>query len=705
MNKRQLRFVQSKSRAICLIAPPGTGKTTAILERCLYRQRRTLLLTFTKAAAAELKQRLEDRKEFKKIRDLVSVSTLNAWGNEQLKLSCPGFRLVTDPHGFRDAIRKIDDVTRGFRRVNKTLGNQFTQLSRAKQLMEALDCFKQWGFRHDRETTQRKWAKHARRVRQFDRNGILQAQVGRLQTAGFIGKSAEQEFIELGSGPRFHDEFGRFWLQATSRLAEEKRFTFDDQKYWPMLSTLDRSAKKEFPALNERWQDIVVDEFQDINLLDLELLKALRTLHKTEVTLVGDDDQAVFEFRGACPEFLIDPDKHLSPTKTRYRRYTLTRNYRSPRNLVKHAKRLIQPNTLRVKKSFQVESCTDIPIDLLKQPNLRASVEHVLTLVDSARRDGESLAVVGRLRGQLLPFQIALAERQIPFETPDELNVGLSEAFEKLLQHLGRRAAANECRVGIEPVEDLLSLLQDIWRNRLPAQDVKALRRYFAGLACGESPPQTLAESVRHLRGFPGATVQTRRSTTELRNGWRILSRFVQAKTVTQTVAVIAKFFDRLKPHYERSLQDVYFADPPLEYLADFAVAYGDDFRRFDRVLKQVLGRLIAVGDRVARNRERPAVHLLTATRCKGMEFDRVVMLGANEGFWPHFWKGQEDSLVLEQERRLFYVALTRVRRHLTILVDAKNRQGKLTPSRFLRDMRLRPRRARPSSKPSGEGN
>ena len=93
-----------------------------------------------------------------------------------------------------------------------------------------------------------------------------------------------------------------------------------------------------------------VDEFQDVNPLDIALVKAIVERNRATVTIAGDDDQAIFEWRGATPEYILNPERYFdSPFTT----YILGVNYRSPHNSVDHSQRLIANNERRVPKQIK----------------------------------------------------------------------------------------------------------------------------------------------------------------------------------------------------------------------------------------------------------------------------------------------------------------------------------------------------------------
>ena len=132
--------------------------------------------------------------------------------------------------------------------------------------------------------------------------------------------------------------------------------------------------------------------------------------------------------------------------------------------------------------------------------------------------------------------------------------------------------------------------------------------------------------------------------------------------------------FDGLKKNYSRSLEDLYYKDPPLASLLDFAQQYGNDFDGFyddfNRAIEKT--RCDKELSDILIDKSQPRIILSTALRVKGQEFDNVIILNANDGVWPKLIKTQQTTrkMDMESERRLFYVATTRVKNVLYFAED-----------------------------------
>ena len=166
----------------------------------------------------------------------------------------------------------------------------------------------------------------------------------------------------------------------------------------------------------------------------------------------------------------------------------------------------------------------------------------------------------------------------------------------------------------------------------------------------------------------------------------------LQAESVADTIRALSLHFEGLQRDYGKSLDDIFFLDPPFLHLAEYATPYGSDFAAFYRDIEKAATTLARLPSDAEADQHGPApwnapVHLMTALRAKGKEFDNVVVLDCNSDIWPSPFAITEREL--EAERRLFYVAITRPRRRLYLLVDGTILGRASSPSPYLAEMGL----------------
>jgi len=430
---------------------------------------------------------------------------------------------------------------------------------------------------------------------------------------------------------------------------------------------------------------VLVDEFQDINPLDLHLISRIVDLHGAKLTIVGDDDQAIFEWRGATPNFILDPARHFDRSFTTY---ILERNYRCPRNLVICSQQLIINNKRREVKRVVPMQDRDAEIEIIRRPSFTDTIDAVMQEVrEFLKRDdpGAKLAVLSRKRAQLIPYQIIMASENLPFCAAEDLQIFLSDAFDKLVQALQVSIFARSGFRSPTIVDDVVRLCDLVKRYPLKSAEKEGLLRHLRA-----ARPKSYDEAADAVENFGGPLKGPNDDRATSRAFANAIRAIAHAPTVQRAIEFLGSSFSGLGADYGKSQEDIFFADPPFLYLAEFAARYGDDFQRFlDDIdqAKATLVRLPGEDDEAAASElwRRP-VHLMTALRAKGKEFDTVVILDANDGIWPLRAQTQAQ---LESERRLFYVAMTRAKRRLLATVSGRLADQPALPSPFLAEAGL----------------
>ena len=226
--------------------------------------------------------------------------------------------------------------------------------------MTVMDNLKSMGFVHTRDINRSLYQERLESLAQQGLAWRIDEQFELLTDLGVLDRPKRGDMEGPSTSRRdFYDRFFTFWRKATARLLEESTFTFEDQKYWNYLDIEADAADGKTqtgPAGAARYDHIMVDEFQDINPLDMALIKAISQRHRATLTIVGDDDQAIFEWRGATPEYILHPEQYLGAS---FDDYHLQVNYRSPKNIVEHSQSLISNNKNRVSKRVKAAEGAD----------------------------------------------------------------------------------------------------------------------------------------------------------------------------------------------------------------------------------------------------------------------------------------------------------------------------------------------------------
>ena len=362
----------------------------------------------------------------------------------------------------------------------------------------------------------------------------------------------------------------------------------------------------------KRFQFILVDEFQDSSKVMVELVRLLTNEHRN-IWACGDDDQIVHEFRGAKPDVFINFEQYFNGD---LQTITMNQNYRSSKNILDAANRLISHNQIRVKKAMTTNNSNGEPIRVLEARDELAEAaliaEEVSRLRDTNVKYSE-IAVLARVHRLMPLIEVALLKSGIPYASRNG--------------HLFNRVE----------VKAVLATMKYLFTNEATkGLDVKKVSRLRKEL-------------------FPGPALLT------LKDAFDIASCYV----LTKSPGSLAEDEQTLTKAYLDAFEQV--------------VAEHDDFNE-----------LVLNIDTVLRLRDKSivGVHLLTIHQSKGLEFDAVIIPGANEGILPHFNAIGKISSI-EEERRLMYVATTRARNHL-VIIHRKRQDGQTTlPSRFIGEMNL----------------
>lgn len=391
----QLGIIRATEPLIRLVAPAGSGKTQTVVNRILKlastgtRPDRILCLTFDNSAATALRDKLgEHATALGGVTQDFAITTLNAFG----------FRLLRDifPQE-RKAVLETGRAWRLLSEVKKALASAPGGASRHGALPETLRLrfYLEFFSLLKNET--------------FDPRS-LPAQ----QLADFMltSPTAEAWFT-----PGMTTETKRLVIQAVhwmyksyeTRLQREVRLDFDDQKLRALVCL--QNAPEALARVQQRYDEIIVDEFQDINKLDFEFIR--RIAGQARLIVTGDDDQAIYGFRGCSPSYIIDLAKHLNRTVTTYE---LRRNYRCPKNIVDHSTRLIRNNTWRLEKNPIAHRPENASIKVVESTTATAEAKALATTIQRIRGKNADLqlkdfAVLYRTNAQSLPIQLPRISR------------------------------------------------------------------------------------------------------------------------------------------------------------------------------------------------------------------------------------------------------------------------------------------------------
>ncbi|WP_164491682.1 ATP-dependent helicase [Staphylospora marina] len=602
LNGPQREAVTAADRHVVVFAGPGSGKTTVLTRRVLYLLQQgadpaeLMVVTFTRAAAAEMKRRLGQ----------IAGDGVRRW--------CIG----TFHSLFLMLLREAGE------RIPPLLG----ETDQARLVRSVLA---EKGFPSDDESV-------SERV----------SQIGLCKSMGILpGRLKVKEERNI----RFRELFQEY---------EERKRRAGVWDYDDILITVLRrlTASETAREWTGRFEHILVDEFQDINQVQYEAVKRLAGT-SGGLFVVGDDDQAIYGFRGSDPRFMLRME-HDFPG---IRKVLLRTNYRSTEEIIQAGERLISRNRMRQAKPREGTGIRG-PEPILWQPeDEEQEAEWVLRQLT----DGTESAVLFRTTTQARALIDLLVRKNIPFFAyPGESSFYRKWQVQDVLAYL---------RTALRP-DDSESLSRIINRPQ----------RFVNGEDCLAAAKQRARETgislLECLPGLFGLSRRQAKAMEQLVNHVRQLRRMSAKKAVRAVRHAVG--YDRwMETFCEQTGNDPSAFAEPLEELERAAEAF-----------PSVEGFLDHVG-KVEQALENPCpdspIKLMTLHKSKGLEFDRVFIIGLQAAVFPHrrALAGSESRIreAWEEERRLLYVGITRTRKEL-ILSAAKHRLGKRVGiSPFVREL------------------
>lgn len=694
LDKSQQQFCDTPPGHVRLLAPAGCGKTLSLLFRCVAlankAKPRFLIVTFTVAAKQELASRLNEDDRFAAIRDQVEITTLNSWGFRRVRNIAFNPTLITGKDKYHFAmLNQLQPIWMKHQHVKDAIEMKKHLVPR--QLMELLDAFKSVGFDHRRQTSLEQFSARLKEIRAHGLGPKIDEIVNDLAKLSVLASTINRSGEESAkAGERdLYNRFYRFWREATQHLIESATFTLEDQKYVAYLDEREKLEDGKFLAGAARYDHVLVDEFQDINPLDLALLKAITERNKATITIVGDDDQALFEWRGATPEYILDPARFFGFD---FKTFTLATNYRSPANIVDLSQRLIAHNTRRVEKKIRSNGSDQATIAIHATSDLSEAMKLVYSEVKQFVGRGNSparVAIVGRKRSQIIPYQVFFASKEVSFCAAEDLQVFLSHTFDRLLRLIVIKTRAGTKQMRTQVVDDMMELCNLVKRYPLSKADRESLRSHLS-----RSGASTVSAAVDALAAYRGPLKGTNPQGRISINMADAIRHFVQADSVSDAIEQLGAHFEGLQVDLGKAEDDIFFADPPFLHLAEYATRYDADYVQFVEDIERAKDQLVYTPpfeddvqpSSTAELWKRP-LHLMTALRAKGKEFDTVILLDVNDGIWPN--RNAQTPAEKEAERRVFYVAFTRARKRVVMLVSSRFGTKAAIPSPFIGELGL----------------
>lgn len=606
LNTAQQKAVCHETGPMLVLAGPGSGKTTVLLcrisrllERGLAKPQEILALTFSKAAAEEMKSRFENLNGASG----VSFGTFHSIF----------FRILRSRYGWN-----VEQI--------------FQEEERRSILRNSIEAEK-WDIPDLEEY-----------ISQF------------FSQLSLMNSELEQPNRFTPTGMPV-EEFRKLYRAYEGYKERHEKLDFDD------MLTQCYQLLREDAAVREYWQRkykfILVDEFQDVNQAQFACLQILAEKHQN-LFVVGDDDQSIYAFRGARPDFLL----HFPTLYPAAKKVTLNTNYRSTERIVNLAERVIGNNEVRFVKNMKGIGEAGDKVTFFLAEDAAKEAAHIAEKIGRLLDEGMPLteiAVIYRTNLQGGAFARELYKRGIPYDLRDNSgNVYEHWVAKDLLAYL--LLAENE-----ESDSALRRILNK--PKRYIGKDL---------LAEAEAMPYTLLRSFfvcPSLKGWQEENLENLRIDL---NQIRKRTPYDALKYIRKVIGY-DEYLEEFAAYRRTSAQVLQeIADEIMETAKDCA-----DVRSFREQLERLSLQMKEQSRK--KGQKRNGVALMTMHGAKGLEFRAVFLPSLVEGIVPHE-KGMDT---VAEERRLFYVAMTRASEKLCLSAILQRYEKERKPSRFLAEMGL----------------
>ncbi len=462
------------------------------------------------------------------------------------------------------------------------------------------------------------------------------------------------------------EQFVRVYSAYEKRLAGYRALDFDDLlvKVVELLS-LDEEARRKY---SERFRHILVDEYQDTNRAQYMIIRLLSQVHRN-VFAVGDDDQSIYGFRGADIRNILDFEKDFPDVKI----IRLEQNYRSTKLILEAASSVVRNNAGRMGKELWTENEVGEKISLLEARDEEDEARMIFENLYKSGRNLRDFVILYRTNAQSRSLEEVFRRGGLPYVV-----VGGMRFYDR------------------KEVKDVLAYMKVIVNPR----DSVSLRRIMNVPARGIGPAvqKKLEEFARAQTTSLYEAIQKReeiggiqRSLSGLGDLERIIERGMSDLDKLKASELMSQLVE--ETGYLRQLvgEGTREAESRAENVRELlASAASYEERAEDASMRGFLAEVSLFTDIDAWNEREEAVSLMTAHNAKGLEFPVVFITGLEDGLFPHSNSFDSPS-ELEEERRLFYVSLTRAKEKALLSYARQRRRfgGTLAsfPSRFINEI------------------
>lgn len=458
--------------------------------------------------------------------------------------------------------------------------------------------------------------------------------------------------------------FLTIYKHYSKKLMEYNALDFDDLLILPL------KIFNEFPEVLEyystKFKHILVDEYQDTNHEQYLLIKALSRIHQN-VFVVGDEDQSIYSFRGADIQNILNFEKDFPDCKV----IKLEQNYRSTQKILYAASTVIRNNRYRIGKNLWTLNPPGENLVIIETNDEDEEAERVVEIIKSLKRPLGDFLILYRINAQSRALESALQKSGINYKIVGGIKFYERKEIKDILSYL---------KFLVNPKDSLsLERIINIPPRGIGQETLKILKDRSMEL---DLPLFEVIKSHKELDLNP-------RIHNALDNFVTLIETLMSKVSELSAYEMVSFLVDEI--HYYDYLLRSYDPEKAQEKIENVKELMGE-IRKFSeenaRTLTDYVLMVSLRSDIDEYNASPDFVTLMTVHNAKGLEFPVVIITGLEESIFPHF-RSKDNPIELEEERRLFHVALTRAKEkvYITYAKSRYLRRGYLEPSRFIYEL------------------
>ncbi|APC97588.1 UvrD-helicase domain-containing protein [Francisella frigiditurris] len=633
LNPQQQEAVKYIGSPLLVLAGAGSGKTSVIIEKIsylieqlLYPAKSILAVTFTNKAAKEMQERIKGRLDKDLCKGLV-ISTFHSLGLSILKKHYAelGYKKSFTLFDSADSLNLIHDIA-------------YEEFQLPKQ-----------------------------------NSGIIQSKIS-------FWKSALLAPEEVDARDDLEEQALFIYKEYQKYLKSYNSFDFDDLIFQPIQLFKNNENIQKF--WTDKFRYILIDEYQDTNESQYQLLKYL-TKGKNKFTVVGDDDQSIYAWRGSKPENL----KHLQEDFSNLKVIKLEQNYRSTGRILNVANKLISNNSHIFEKQLWSNKGYGDHVKIISLINDEDEAQYIASdiffdRVKSTSKNSD-YAVLIRSNYQAFLLERYMQMHKIPYTISGGSSFFSKSEIKDIISYL---------RLIVNPDDDRAFLrVINTPKREIGSATIHKLGEYASEHHCSffhtlynlsniDIRDYTKSSLIR-FKELITSTQQKIISSISISELKKILNNFIDEITYRQWLIDSSSSEKQSEFRYTNVIELIRWVTTQLE---------DESYNGLDS-LNSVLNKMLLIDilDRDTEDKSDNQVQIITMHASKGLEFKKVYIMGMEEGILPHQQSIEDGSI--EDERRLAYVAITRAKEKLTItLTKYRKKFGEkiiTQPSRFLEEL------------------